>query len=113
MSTARTAGGDCGRQSPGSLAFCLRLLRRQLVLAVRRPIEIGNPLLFFAMVVALFPLGLGPAPDKLATFAPGVLWIIALLSNLLTSDAVFRSDFEDGSLEHLLSVERRWPAPPT
>ena len=88
--------------APGPLSFCLRLLRRQLVLAVRRPIEIGNPLLFFAMVVALFPLGLGPSPDKLTQFAPGILWIIALLSNLLTSDAVFRSDFEDGSLEQLL-----------
>jgi heme exporter protein B len=83
-------------------AFCFRLLRRQLLLAVRRPIEIGNPLLFFAMVVALFPLGLGPAPEQLATFAPGVLWIIALLSNLLTSDTLFRGDFEDGSLEQLL-----------
>jgi heme exporter protein B len=88
--------------APGTRHFCARLLRRQLVLAVRRPIEIGNPLLFFAMVVALFPLGLGPAPDQLAGFAPGILWIIALLSNLLTSDAVFRSDFEDGSLEQLL-----------
>jgi heme exporter protein B len=88
--------------SPGTLAFCGRLLRRQLVLAVRRPIEIGNPLVFFAMVVALFPLGLGPAPDKLADFAPGILWIIALLSNLLTSDGVFRSDFDDGSLEQLM-----------
>lgn len=88
--------------APGPLAFCLRLLRRQLLLAVRRPIEIGNPLLFFAMVVALFPLGLGPAPGQLASFAPGILWIIALLSNLLTSDAVFRSDFDDGSLEQLL-----------
>jgi len=88
--------------APGTVGFCLRLLRRQLVLAVRRPIEIGNPLLFFAMVVALFPLGLGPAPAALAAFAPGILWIIALLSNLLTSDAVFRSDFEDGSLEQLL-----------
>ena len=87
---------------PGAMAFCRRLLRRQLVLAFRRPIEIGNPLLFFAMVVALFPLGLGPAPEQLAGFAPGILWIVALLSNLLTSDAVFRSDFEDGSLEHLL-----------
>ena len=88
--------------APGTGKFCLRLLRRQLVLAARRPIEIGNPLLFFAMVVALFPLGLGPAPDQLAGFAPGILWIIALLSNLLTSDAAFRSDFEDGSLEQLL-----------
>lgn len=88
--------------APGTVAFCLRLLRRQLVLAVRRPIEIANPLLFFAMVVALFPLGLGPAPDSLAEFAPGILWIIALLSNLLTSDTVFRSDYDDGSLEQLL-----------
>jgi len=88
--------------APGAGQFCVRLLRRQLLLAIRRPMEIGIPLLFFAMVVALFPLGLGPAPDKLAGFAPGVLWIIALLSNLLTSDSVFRSDFDDGSLEQLL-----------
>ncbi len=88
--------------APGTWQFCIRLLRRQLLLAVRRPIDIANPLLFFAMVVALFPLGLGPAPEKLAGFAPGVLWITALLSNLLTSDSVFRSDFDDGSLEQLL-----------
>ena len=88
--------------TPSTARFCRRLLWRQLVLAVRRPIEIGNPLLFFVMVVSLFPLGLGPAPDRLAEFAPGILWIVALLSNLLTSDAVFRSDFEDGSLEQLL-----------
>jgi len=88
--------------TPSTLRFCGRLVRRQLVLAVRRPLEIGNPLLFFAMVVALFPLGLGPAPDQLARFAPGILWIIALLANLLSSDAVFRSDFDDGSLEQLL-----------
>lgn len=87
---------------PGTAQFCARLLRRQLALAVRRPVEIGNPLLFFAMVVALFPLGLGPDPEALAGFAPGVLWITALLSNLLTSDSVFRSDFDDGSLEQLL-----------
>lgn len=88
--------------APTAGQFCYRLLKRQLVLAVRRPVEIGNPLLFFVMVVSLFPLGLGPAPDRLAEFAPGILWIVALLSNLLTSDAVFRSDFEDGSLEQLL-----------
>lgn len=83
-------------------AFCRRLLRRQLVLALRRPAGIANPLLFFAMVVVLFPLGLGPDPARLAVFAPGILWIIALLSSLLTSDTVFRSDFDDGSLEQLL-----------
>ncbi|WP_456298658.1 heme exporter protein CcmB [Kineobactrum salinum] len=89
-------------QAASAAAFCLRLLRRQLVLGLRRPVDIGNPLLFFAMVIALFPLGLGPGPATLASFAPGILWIVALLSNLLSADAVFRSDFDDGSLEQLL-----------
>ncbi|NQX89974.1 MAG: heme exporter protein CcmB [Halioglobus sp.] len=84
------------------MRFCLRLLLRQLALAVRRPIEIGQPLMFFAMVIALFPLGLGPDPGSLAGFAPGVLWVTALLANLLSADTVFRSDFDDGSLEQLL-----------
>ncbi len=88
--------------APPAPAFCLRLLQRQLVLALRRPAGIANPLLFFAMVVALFPLGLGPDPKLLAGFAPGILWIIALLASLLTSDTVFRSDFDDGSIEQLL-----------
>jgi len=65
-------------------------------------VELVKPLLFFAFVVALFPLGLGPNPDKLAEFAPGVLWIIALLASLLSSDMIFRGDFDDGSLEQLL-----------
>ena len=69
---------------------------------MRRPVEVANPLLFFAIVVALFPLGLGPGPDKLAQFAPGILWIIALLANLLSADAMFRGDDDDGSLEQLL-----------
>jgi heme exporter protein B len=87
---------------PGALSFAWRLLRRQLVLALRRPVAVANPLLFFAMVVALFPLGLGPAPDALATFAPGILWIVALLANLLAAETLFRGDYEDGSLEQLL-----------
>jgi heme exporter protein B len=80
----------------------LRLLRRQLTLALRRPVELLNPLLFFAMVVALFPLGLGPAPATLSGFAAGILWIVALLASLISSEGLFRSDFDDGTLDQLL-----------
>jgi heme exporter protein B len=80
----------------------LRLLRRQYTLALRRPVEVFNPLLFFAMVIVLFPLGLGPAPATLSSFAAGILWIVALLANLLGSEGLFRSDFDDGSLDQLL-----------
>lgn len=85
-----------------TVAFMRRLLRRQLLLALRSPVDVANPLIFFGMVIVLFPIGLGPDPVILARFAPGILWIVALLSSLLTSDALFRSDFDDGSLEQLL-----------
>jgi heme exporter protein B len=82
--------------------FFLRLCRRQLTLALRRPVELLNPLLFFAMVVVLFPLGLGPSPETLSDFAAGILWIVALLASLISSESLFRSDFDDGALDQLL-----------
>jgi len=81
---------------------CGNILKRQLTLAFRRPIEIANPLLFFAIVVSLFPLGIGPQTERLSELAPGILWVVALLANLLTADSLFRSDYDDGSLEQLL-----------
>lgn len=83
-------------------AALLALLRRDLQLAYRHRGEMLNPLIFFVIVVSLFPLGISPESSVLATLAPGVIWIAALLSVLLSLDSVFRSDFEDGSLEQLL-----------
>jgi heme exporter protein B len=83
-------------------AAIMALLRRDLVLAYRRRGELLNPLIFFVIVVSLFPLGVSPEGRVLASLAPGVIWIAALLSVLLSLDGVFRSDFEDGSLEQLL-----------
>ena len=80
------------------LAACLR---RQLLLAVRRPVEVVNPLVFFLLVVMLFPLGIGPDPRQLTEFAPAVLWIVALLATLLAVEGMFRGDFDDGTLEQL------------
>lgn len=79
-----------------------RVIRRDLLLAARRRAEIANPLLFFLMVCTLFPLGIGPDPKQLAALAPGVLWVTALLACLLASDGLFRSDYDDGSLEQML-----------
>lgn len=78
------------------------MLRRDLLVAARRRAEFANPLLFFVMVVTLFPLGIGPEPARLAELAPGVLWVVALLAGLLASEAMFRSDYDDGSLEQML-----------
>ncbi|WP_075879439.1 heme exporter protein CcmB [Halomonas massiliensis] len=77
-------------------------LRRDLVLMLRRRGEVLNPLVFFALVITLFPIGISPDPDLLALIAPGLLWVAALLAALLSLDSLFRSDFDDGSLEQLL-----------
>ncbi len=78
-----------------------QVLKRDLILAFRHRGEIANPLLFFVIVVTLFPLGVGPAPSVLEIIAPGIIWVAALLSAMLSLDGMFRSDFEDGSLEQI------------
>ncbi len=84
-----------------SQAF-LFLLRRDLTMAYRRRAEMINPLLFFVLVTALFPLGIGADPTLLRDIGPGIIWVAALLAALLSLETIFRSDFEDGTLEQLL-----------
>ena len=78
------------------------LLKRDLLLAFRHRGELANPLLFFLMIVTLYPLGVSPEVDLLRKIAPGVIWIAALLSALFSLENLFRSDFEDGALEQML-----------
>ncbi|WP_296259216.1 MULTISPECIES: heme exporter protein CcmB [unclassified Pseudomonas] len=75
------------------------LIAREARLLFRRPAELLNPLVFFAIVIALFPLAVGPESHLLQTISPGLVWVAALLAVLLSLDGLFRSDFEDGSLE--------------
>lgn len=77
-------------------------LRRELQLAFRSPGTMVNPLMFFIIAVSLFPLGGGADPAWLGRIAPGVLWVTALLAVMLSMESLFRSDYEDGSLEQLL-----------
>jgi heme exporter protein B len=78
------------------------LLRRDFLLAYRRRAELLQPLVFLLVVTTLFPLGVGPSPQLLANIAPGVIWIAALLASVLSLDSLFRSDFEDGTLEQMV-----------
>ena len=78
------------------------LLRRDFLLAYRRRAELLQPLVFLLVVVTLFPLGVGPSPQLLASIAPGVIWIAALLATVLSLDSLFRSDYEDGTLEQMV-----------
>ncbi len=79
-------------------------LGRELLVLWRSPAEIINPLFFFVMVISLFPLAISPKPELLATVAPGVLWVAALLAVMLSLDGLFRRDQESGALDMLLTA---------
>ena len=78
------------------------VLARELRLAARHGGDTAGALLFFFVAGALFPLGIGPAPETLSRIAPGIVWVCALLAALLPLERLFGADFEDGSLDQLL-----------
>ena len=80
----------------------LRLIGRELTLAVRGGIGTLMAVVFFVIAVTLFPLGIGPELGLLSRIAPGAVWVAALLAALLSLDRLFVADHEDGSLEQLM-----------
>ncbi len=77
----------------------LRLLGRDLRLALRQGVDAVMVVVFFVITATLFPLGIGPEPNVLARIAPGIVWVTALLAAMLSLDRLFQHDYEDGSLE--------------
>lgn len=80
----------------------LRLIGRELTLAVRGGIGSLMAVVFFVIAVMLFPLGVGPELGLLSRIAPGAVWVAALLAALLSLDRLFVADHEDGGLEQLM-----------
>ena len=87
----------------------ITIIRRDLLVAFRRRAELMNPILFYVIVVTLFPLGVSPDQEFLSKLAPGVVWVTALLAALISMESIFRQDFDDGSIEQLFLSQH----PPT
>jgi len=80
----------------------LAVLRRDLLLAMRQRGDVANVLLFFVIVITMFPLGVGPDKDTLRLIAPGIVWVAALLAAILSLGRLFALDYADGTLEQIL-----------
>ena len=80
----------------------LWIVRRDVTIALRRRTDIFITLVFFVIVVSLFPLGIGPELDTLRLIAPGVMWVGALLASMLALEQLFSADHRDGTLEQML-----------
>ena len=90
-----------GEASAGAWSGVAWAVARDLRLALRSKAELGVQLLFYVIVVSLFPLGVGPEAVLLRAIGPGVLWVAALLASLLSLSRIFSSDFGDGALEQM------------
>lgn len=83
-----------------------RFIQRELCLLARQKADWLNPLLFFVIVLSLFPLGVGPEPNLLRIMAPGIVWIAALLSVLLAAERLFKDDYRNGVIEQLVAAKQ-------
>ena len=77
------------------------ILKRDFMLTFREKTDFFNSLVFFIIIILLFPLSFGSKSELLNAIMPGIIWISALLATCLSLEAIFRSDFEDGSIEQL------------
>lgn len=102
MNTEAPSEVRLARNRVGVLAAMKGVFARDIKLAFRQRQDLLNPLLFFVMVVTLFPLGVSPEISFLSEAGAGILWVAALLSVLLSLDHLFRHDFDDGTLEQLV-----------
>lgn len=79
-----------------------RILARDIQVALRRQSDVAAVFFFFIIAASLFPLGSGADPKLLSAMAPSVLWVMALLSCMLSLSRMFSSDYADGTLEQMM-----------
>lgn len=83
----------------------LALLRHEVRVVLREGGAVGTVLGFYAIVITMMPLALGPDLNLLARIAPGIIWIAFLLAALLSLSRVYERDLEDGSLDLMVMGE--------
>jgi len=85
------------------------VLRRELLLKLQTPAGWLYPVVFFLMVLVLFPLAVGASAKLLNQIGAAAVWIAALLAVLLGMESLFRADVEDGTLEQVVVARLSLP----
>ena len=87
----------------GAMTPLTALLVRDMRIAVRVGGGALIGVLFFVVVVTLTPFAVGSDLALLKRIGPAIVWLAALLASLLALDRLFASDYEDGSLDLILT----------
>ena len=84
------------------MSIFLNTISRDLKMAIRNPSSFLNPLMFFVISISLFPIAISPEAETLSRMAPGIIWVITMLSVLLSLNTLFHYDFDNGVLEQMI-----------
>ena len=84
-------------------------MTRDLKMALRNPSSFLNPLMFFVISISLFPIAISPEAQTLSNIAPGIIWVITMLSVLLSLNSLFHYDYDSGVLEQMVISHHSLP----
>lgn len=87
------------------MSYFIAVLKRDVRLSIRHKSALLPGPAFFALLIILFPLALGPDEALLQITAPAILALAALLASLFPLERLFLSDQEDGSIDLLLTAQ--------
>ena len=87
-------------------------IKRDLMIAWQNRQDLMVILIFFVIIIALFPLAIGSNTIILDPLAVPIIWIAALLSTLAGFDRLFAQDVRDGWLDQvsISQLELGWYA---
>ena len=81
------------------------LFTNEIRLSLRKASELLQPIIFGFITITLFVLAIGVEIETLSVISAAVIWVIVLLAILLSSERLFYSDHDDGSLEQIQLTE--------
>ena len=87
----------------------VQTMTRDLKMALRNPSSFLNPLMFFVISISLFPIAISPESQTLSSIAPGIIWVITMLSVLLSLNSLFHYDYDSGVLEQMVISHHSLP----
>ena len=87
----------------------VQTMTRDLKMALRNPSSFLNPLMFFVISISLFPIAISPEAQTLSSIAPGIIWVITMLSVLLSLNSLFHYDYDSGILEQMVISHHSLP----
>ena len=87
----------------------MQTMTRDLKMALRNPSSFLNPLMFFVISISLFPIAISPEAQTLSSIAPGIIWVITMLSVLLSLNSLFHYDYDSGVLEQMVISHHSLP----